>query len=155
MPNSWKRFESCLDTRHPMIQKGEKAVYRLVLKDSNLESKKVNADKLKEQQNITHKIGDAFFFISEKQNLRREKVVVVETKGEAFAHAIQQLTACHAMLKSLNISIEGRIVSSKVPASVIIDREYQKLQKLYQGHVKRRSQQMTETFVSFDKSTVE
>lgn len=154
MPNSWKHFETCVDAKHPMVQKGKAATYRLILKDRNLESRKIDADEVKRQRAITHKIGDAFFFIWQKDSGIREKVIVVETKGGDFTHAMKQLTACHKMLKFLNIEIEGRIVASKVP-SITIDKEYLALQKLYGGQVKRRSQQMTETFVSFEQSTIE
>jgi hypothetical protein len=145
-------FESCLDKKKPFLHKGNVASYHLELDCDNLYVRKIDADCLKKERKIEHKIVDAFFFLYEKDKNNkeiREKVLVVETKGRAYRDALKQLLITYKQIVSeLKIEAHARIVAKGVP-KIRPANEYRQLESSYKT-IRDRSDKMTETYTSFE-----
>ena len=156
MANNLSTFESCLDNKKPFLHKGKVASYHLELNCEEVYSRKIDADLLKKEQNIEHKIVDAFFLLYEKDKSKRvvrEKVIVVETKGGDYRDALKQLLITHQeIVSNLKIEAHARVVARSVPKVRPVN-EYRKLESSYKT-IRDRSNKMFETYTSFDNFSI-
>lgn len=161
MPNEKILNSGCVDKALPLTCKGDVATYYLQMPQENIENiktKKYDADCIKEKLNIEHKIADAFFNIYKGGgSQRREKWIIVETKGDKLEHGIQQLEKSLEMLLECGSPIYGRLITKGVP-NIIKNNDgnklFNELLKKFvrtKGDLKRGNKQLKEQVVSFNE----
>lgn len=110
---------SCQDTAHPFQSKGDVAAYFLEINSNRKKDIKVikfNADCIKKEYKIESKICDSFFYLKAGGKSQvKDKWILVETKGQKFSEAFEQLETSLKMFSNTGSPIYGRIVGKNVP----------------------------------------
>ncbi|MEY2829836.1 MAG: hypothetical protein RIQ33_1694 [Bacteroidota bacterium] len=148
-------YSNCIDEKSPRKCEGDKASYVLEIKTKDILTAKYDADCIKVDSKITHKICDAFFVLnhSNKQKHLKPKMILVETKGENFEHAILQLKKSFEFAKSADIELSGRIIGRRVP-SLKKNKSYQDLSEIFEGRLRTKSIKMIESYSTWDNFVI-
>ncbi len=136
MVDKIKKLTECIDDIKPYQSKGDVVTYYLKL-ISVLKSVKYDADCVKQKLNITHRIGDSFFYITSGGGSQlKEQWVLIETKGKGNDF-FEQLEKSLSLFEDADCPVFGRYIGKNVPG-ILKSKERKDFDNLQEKFLKKK-----------------